>query len=98
MIHHEIVVVILQDHRMIGKDFTRKFSFHCNSVFFYSSHDRRRRYSRSRSPVQHSKRDNRQRSRSASPRARRNRPSSRDRSPQQQQASNIVHRYDENDD
>jgi arginine/serine-rich splicing factor 7 len=61
------------------------------------NYDRRRRYSRSRSPVQHNKRDYRQRSRSASPKPRRNRPSSRDRSPQQQ-ASNIVHRYEENDD
>ncbi|CAF1260137.1 unnamed protein product [Rotaria magnacalcarata] len=58
--------------------------------------DRRRRYSRSRSPVQH-KRDYRPRSRSASPKPRRNRPSSRDRSPQQQ-AANVVHRYKENDD
>ncbi|CAF0937212.1 unnamed protein product [Adineta steineri] len=59
--------------------------------------DRRRRYSRSRSPVQNNKRDYRQRSRSASPKPRRNRPSSRDRSPQQQ-ASNVVHRYEESDD
>jgi len=61
------------------------------------SHDRRRRHSRSRSPVQQNKREYRQRSRSSSPKPRRNRPSSRDRSPQQQ-ASNIVHRYEENDD
>ncbi|CAF0777080.1 unnamed protein product [Adineta steineri] len=63
------------------------------------SYDRRRRYSRSRSPVQSSKRDYRQRSksRSSSPKPRRNRPSSRDRSPQQQ-ATNVVHRYAENDD
>ncbi|UJR21319.1 hypothetical protein I4U23_024410 [Adineta vaga] len=62
------------------------------------NNDRRRRYSRSRSPVQHSKRDYRQRSRSSSPKARRNRPSSRDRSPPQQQATNVVHRYEESDD
>ncbi|CAF0875205.1 unnamed protein product [Adineta ricciae] len=61
----------------------------------YRSYDRRRRYSRSRSPV--NKRDYRQRSRSSSPRPRRNRPSSRDRSPQQQ-ASNVVHRFEESDD
>jgi arginine/serine-rich splicing factor 7 len=61
--------------------------------------DRRRRYSRSRSPVQSSKRDHRQRSRSksSSPKTRRNRPSSRDRSPQQQ-AVNVVRRYSDNDD
>jgi len=59
--------------------------------------DRRRRYSRSRSPVQHNKRDYRPRSRSASPKARRNRPSSKERSPQQQ-AANVVHRYEESDD
>jgi len=58
------------------------------------SYDRRRRYSRSRSPAPYNKRDNRQRSRSrsSSPKARRNRPSSRDRSPQQQ-AQNVVRRY-----
>jgi len=61
------------------------------------NYDRRRRYSRSRSPVQHNKRDYRPRSRSSSPKARRNRPSSRDRSPQQQ-AANVVHRYEESDD
>ncbi|UJR28124.1 hypothetical protein I4U23_009380 [Adineta vaga] len=63
------------------------------------SYDRRRRYSRSRSPIQSSKRDHRQRSRSrsSSPKSRRNRPSSKDRSPQQQ-TSNVVHRYAENDD
>ncbi|CAF1079471.1 unnamed protein product [Adineta ricciae] len=61
----------------------------------YRSYDRRRRYSRSRSPA--NKRDYRQRSRSSSPRPRRNRPSSRDRSPQQQ-ASNVVHRFEESDD
>jgi len=63
--------------------------------------DRRRRYSRSRSPVQYNKRDNRQRSRtrsrSASPKPRRNRPSSRDRSPQQQPV-NVVRRYSDNGD
>jgi len=61
--------------------------------------DRRRRYSRSRSPVQTNKRDYRQRSRSksSSPKTRRNRPSSRERSPQQQ-AVNVVHRYSDNDD
>jgi arginine/serine-rich splicing factor 7 len=59
--------------------------------------ERRRRYSRSRSPVQSNKRDYRQRSRSPSPKARRNRPSSRDRSPQQQ-ATNVVRRYSDNDD
>jgi len=63
--------------------------------------DRRRRHSRSRSrsPVQNTKRDYRQKSRSksSSPKARRNRPSSRDRSPQQQ-AVNVVHRYSDNDD
>jgi len=58
---------------------------------------RRRRYSRSRSPVQHNKREYRPRSRSASPKPRRNRPSPRDRSPQQQ-AVNVVHRYEESDD
>jgi len=61
------------------------------------NYDRRRRYSRSRSPVQYKKRDYRSRSRSESPKARRNRPSSRDRSPQQQ-AVNVVHRYAESDD
>jgi RNA recognition motif-containing protein len=60
------------------------------------NYDRRRRYSRSRSPVQHNKRDYRPRSRSSSPK-RRNRQPSRDRSPQQQ-ASNVVHRYEDNDD
>jgi len=64
--------------------------------------DRRRRYSRSRSPVQHNKRDysprsrSRSRSRSATPKARRNRPSSRERSPQQPAVN--VQRYDENED
>jgi len=63
------------------------------------SYDRRRRYSRSRSPVQNNKRDYRpkSRSRSSSPKTRRNRPSSRDRTPQQQPV-NVVHRYAENDD
>jgi len=62
------------------------------------NYDRRRpRYSRSRSPVQHTKRDYRQRSKSSSPKPRRNRASSRDRSPQQQ-AANIVHRFEESDD
>jgi len=61
------------------------------------SYDRRRRYSRSRSPVQHNKRDYRPRSKSASPKVRRNRPSSRDRSPLQQPV-NVVHRFAENDD
>ncbi|CAF0820301.1 unnamed protein product [Rotaria sp. Silwood1] len=63
------------------------------------SYDRRRRYSRSRSPVQYNKRDNRPRSRSksSSPKTRRNRPLSKDRSPQQQ-AVNVVHRYAESDD
>jgi len=63
------------------------------------SYDRRRRYSRSRSPVQHNKRDYRpkSRSKSSSPKTRRNRPSSRERSPQQQ-AVNVVHRYADGDD
>ena len=62
-------------------------------------YDRKRRYSRSRSPVQYNKRDYRQksRSRSSSPKPRRNRPSSRDRSPQQQPV-NVAQRYAENDD
>jgi len=59
--------------------------------------DRRRRHSRSRSPV--NKRDYRQKSRSKSPspKTRRNRPLSKDRSPQQQ-AVNVVHRYSDNED
>jgi len=61
------------------------------------NNDRRRRYSRSRSPVQHNKREYRPRSKSASPKPRRNRPSPRERSPQQQ-AANVVHRYEESDD
>jgi len=60
------------------------------------NYDRRRRNSRSRSPIQH-KREYRPRSKSPSPRGRRNQPSTRDRSPQQQAAS-IVHRYAEGDD
>jgi len=62
------------------------------------NYDRRRRYSRSRSPVQHNKREYRPRSRSSSPKPRRNRPLSRDRSPPQQQAANVVHRFEESDD
>lgn len=65
-----------------------------------SNDDRRRRYSRSRSPVQHNKRDyssrSRSRTRSPTPKARRNRQSSRERSPQQQPVN--VQRYDDNED
>ncbi len=66
---HVIVVVIHHDHRMIGKFRKRRFKWKKKEfrLIFIRNYDRRRRYSRSRSPVQHNKRDYRQRSRSASP-------------------------------
>jgi hypothetical protein len=69
MIHHEIVVVILHDHRIcvIGKFVNKIFLKRIFSFIWNRNNDRRRRYSRSRSPVQHNKREYRPRSRSPSP-------------------------------
>jgi hypothetical protein len=63
MIHLDIAVVIHHD-QMKGKIANQMKTI---SIFFLSNQNRRRRYSRSRSPVQSNKRDYRQRSRSPSP-------------------------------